>query len=243
MKPKPKKQQLPVSWSFLLVPFATVFVSLAFFALGCAVRGNPGPHLRERGIDDIRAFALFVYGIGNGILILILRILLKRKCLSLHDVGFRKCEMGRLLGYAAATTTAAFLLYPTIEYLVGLCGLPMYWNPEQSTPVSKSSVLSLLFIFFGAVVLAPLGEETVFRGYLFSMLRSRTRVPVAALVSSLLFAAVHLPFFGPGFAVYIVPWSLLSCLLIIRLHSLYPSLVFHLTNNLIAYMILPWLTA
>jgi membrane protease YdiL (CAAX protease family) len=42
-----------------------------------------------------------------------------------------------------------------------------------------------------AVILAPIGEELLFRGVFFSWLRQRHSLPVSALVSSTLFSAVH----------------------------------------------------
>jgi uncharacterized protein len=51
--------------------------------------------------------------------------------------------------------------------------------------------LSTLLAFVAAVVLAPVAEELLFRGFLFTALLRRRGVHVAALVSSLVFAVVH----------------------------------------------------
>jgi membrane protease YdiL (CAAX protease family) len=50
---------------------------------------------------------------------------------------------------------------------------------------------STLLAFVAAVVLAPLAEELLFRGLLFRALRQRRGVHSAALVSSVVFAVVH----------------------------------------------------
>ena len=51
--------------------------------------------------------------------------------------------------------------------------------------------LSTLLAFIAAVVLAPIAEELLFRGLLFTALLRRRSVHVAALVSSIVFAVVH----------------------------------------------------
>jgi hypothetical protein len=49
----------------------------------------------------------------------------------------------------------------------------------------------------GAVILAPLIEETIFRGALYQYLRSRFGVLTAVVLSATLFGAIH-PYNGPG---------------------------------------------
>src|SRR2546427_533138 len=49
-----------------------------------------------------------------------------------------------------------------------------------------------LLAFVSLVLLPPIVEETIFRGFLFSGLRKKLRFAYATLVASLLFAAPHL---------------------------------------------------
>lgn len=51
--------------------------------------------------------------------------------------------------------------------------------------------MKALFIF-SVVILAPLAEETVFRGFVYGVLKRYTDAPFAALSSSLMFAIVHM---------------------------------------------------
>ncbi len=59
---------------------------------------------------------------------------------------------------------------------------------DELTRGGASTVLA----FVAAVVLAPIAEELLFRGLLFRALLQRRSVHVAALVSSLVFAVVHI---------------------------------------------------
>ena len=86
------------------------------------------------------------------------------------------------------------------------------------------------------VSLGPLVEELLFRGALLSALLRRMHTGWAVTVSSLLFACVHLP--DLGFLWYAVPnLALLAAVLAwlrLRSGSLWPAVVAHGVNNLLA---------
>lgn len=86
------------------------------------------------------------------------------------------------------------------------------------------------------VSLGPVVEELLFRGVLLSALLQRWSVWPSILMTSALFALVHLS--GLGFHWYAVPQLFLLALLLawLRLHSgsIWPAVVAHGTNNLLA---------
>lgn len=86
------------------------------------------------------------------------------------------------------------------------------------------------------VSLGPLVEELLFRGALLSALLRRMHTGWAVAISSLLFACVHLP--DLGFLWYAVPnLALLAAVLAwlrLRSGSLWPAVVAHGVNNLLA---------
>lgn len=47
-------------------------------------------------------------------------------------------------------------------------------------------------VIIAAVVIAPLAEETLFRGFVYGVLKRYTDAPFAALASSLMFAVIHM---------------------------------------------------
>ena len=95
--------------------------------------------------------------------------------------------------------------------------------PESSQELGKLLGAALMI-----VVLAPVGEELLFRGIAYSALRRRGKWR-AAVVSSLLFAVAHMqvvhffPIFVMGFA---------FAFLVERTRSLVPAIVLHLGVNL-----------
>jgi membrane protease YdiL (CAAX protease family) len=66
-------------------------------------------------------------------------------------------------------------------------------QPQETVKAFRESD-SFLFQFLvvvAAVVVAPLAEETLFRGFVYGVLKRYTDAPFAALASSLMFAIVH----------------------------------------------------
>ena len=110
--------------------------------------------------------------------------------------------------------------------------------PEWMQEVYRSEILrktSLLSAIFAAAVIAPLGEELLFRGIILGgLLAHHTRVS-AVLLSAVFFGLLHLdPWtFTPIFISGVV-WAWW----VIRTGSLLPAVFGHALNNLIAVVIL-----
>ncbi len=84
-------------------------------------------------------------------------------------------------------------------------------------------------------VIAPIGEETLFRGYIFPALAKWRGWLPAAILTGVLFGAVHV---GSAPVVYLVPLGVLGfllCALYRRTGSLYPCVATHSLNNSIAF--------
>lgn len=103
----------------------------------------------------------------------------------------------------------------------------------------NTSVQNLL-AFVSLVILPPLGEEVLVRGYMFSGLRMVWRFWPSLVVTSLFFGAAHLEFGSGGPLVWAaaVDTCLLSvvlCFLRERTGALYAGMLVHMLNNLIAF--------
>jgi uncharacterized protein len=84
-------------------------------------------------------------------------------------------------------------------------------------------------------VIAPIGEEMLFRGYIFPSLAKWRGWVLGAAITGLLFGAVHA---GSAPLIYLVPLALLGfllCALYRRTGSLYPCIATHSLNNSIAF--------
>lgn len=92
-----------------------------------------------------------------------------------------------------------------------------------------SSFFERIFIILALVVAAPLGEEMVFRGVMWTWLRDSSRPWIALIITSLLFGSAHV--FIPRTIPLIVPVGLLLGFLVVRTGSILPSIAAHAAFN------------
>jgi membrane protease YdiL (CAAX protease family) len=86
------------------------------------------------------------------------------------------------------------------------------------------------FILLGAVVLAPLGEEIFFRGWVWGAVRHQGSAVAAVLVSGFAFAAYHL---DPAHALALLPLALWLSWLRWATGSIVPCILAHGLNNIL----------
>lgn len=97
-----------------------------------------------------------------------------------------------------AADLRAVWLGPVMQVVLWLALIPLVWlggdTPNQrlieDLEESRALVPALLFVL-GAVVMAPVVEETLYRGLLLRAMLRRMSPAAAVLVSSLVFATVH----------------------------------------------------
>jgi membrane protease YdiL (CAAX protease family) len=100
---------------------------------------------------------------------------------------------------------------------------------------SNESTLLLVLSAGLTCVIAPIAEEFLFRGFIFTALRGWSGTIPAAVITGVLFGGVHV---GSAPALDLVPLAALGfglCLLYRYTGSLYPCIVAHSLNNSIAF--------
>ncbi|MFC4245954.1 CPBP family intramembrane glutamic endopeptidase [Natribaculum luteum] len=108
----------------------------------------------------------------------------------------------------------------------------------QGLSYSLSNPTAVLAIVLGAVVLAPVTEEILYRGLVLGAFTSRGFGPVSATVlMTALFALIHLPNFGVAGTIFISAWGFLPAVLRLRYDNLSGAVVMHALNNLFAYVV------
>lgn len=232
-------------------PLQAVFVTLAIYFGVQVLAGiviallSKVDHNQVNLIDRLQGsnvgqfwFSLLIDALTLGLLISYLR----HKSATLKDVGFNKFKI-KYIAYALS----GFALY-FIVYLVGLAlakALVPGLNLDQKqdlgfTATSQAGGLTLIFI--SLVILPPLIEETLLRGFLFTGLRSKLSFFNATLITSVLFAAAHLPEAQSGLlwvgALDTFILSLILCYLREKTDSLWPSIGVHMIKNGLAFVVL-----
>ncbi len=113
------------------------------------------------------------------------------------------------------------------------------FHPKEETLLTQlgSNEGAALLVLSAALtcVIAPICEELLFRGYIFTALRSWRGTLPAALITGLVFGGVH---YGSAPTLDLVPLAGLGfglCFLYRFTGSLYPCMVAHSLNNSVAF--------
>jgi uncharacterized protein len=140
------------------------------------------------------------------------------------------------VGWGSAAGMLVFLL---VAFLVLSVGWSAVFNPGKEKLLEQLGTnegTSLLLLSAGLTcVIAPICEEFLFRGYVFTALRSWHGTWPAAILTGLVFGAVHA---GSAPALDLVPLAGLGfglCLLYRYTGSLYPCIAAHSLNNSLAF--------
>ena len=115
-------------------------------------------------------------------------------------------------------------IIPTPDYIIDLSGI-----------MQPDSLLGYVFLFLAVVIVAPIGEEVVFRGFLQKFLEEHWKdITRAVLVTSLFFAMIH---FNPFWTIQIYILGVLLGFLSWKTKSVIPSIMLHSINNGLAYIL------
>lgn len=108
----------------------------------------------------------------------------------------------------------------------------------QGLDYTLSDPATVLVIVVGAVVLAPITEEILYRGLVLGVLTARGFGAVSAtVIMTALFAVIHLPNFGVAGTIFVSVWGFLPALLRLWYENLTGAVLMHALNNLFAYVV------
>jgi membrane protease YdiL (CAAX protease family) len=151
-----------------------------------------------------------------------------RMAWSAADLGWRPAAPRSAAGWAVLALIGANIL--RLLYALAV-DLPAVANPFAH----RHGSVTIVAMGIAAIVLAPIAEESVFRGVIYGGLRQSWPVPLAALVSAALFGFVHWSFGIASEPLLIAPmqasFGLAACLLYERTGSLYPGMAIHAYFN------------
>jgi membrane protease YdiL (CAAX protease family) len=166
--------------------------------------------------------------------------IVRRRGLPLSAIGLGRRPVLGDLWRAALGVGAIYLLLIIAGIFINLFA-PDITNEQQNIGFNNINThADNIFAFVSLVLLPPIGEEILTRGYLFSGLRMTWRFWPAALVTSLFFGAAHLEFGNGGPLVWAaaIDTCLLSfvlCYLRERSGALYAGMMVHMLNNFVAF--------
>ncbi len=131
---------------------------------------------------------------------------IKRRGASWQNVGFRSPKANRMVIGVPATLFAAFFTIGLFSFVVFELGLRDL--DDSAIPAELLAGPLLLALFATSVIVAPIAEETFFRGFVFGGLRGRWGAVRGGAASAALFGLFHPDLF------LIVPVTILGALLV-----------------------------
>lgn len=211
---------LPILIVVIARVFSPYIPSLNDFLAGL-VNGNVNAEFFNAIIDAVAGLALVGY-------------YLHKYKVKWSAVGWRKFNFWKALGTLVAIFVI-FLVGVTVLLAVVSILIPAFnANQTQSndftgTVAKHHRVISLLAL----VIIPPIIEETVFRGFIFPAFAKRWGTVAGAVTSSVLFGLAHLQ---ANISLYTFFLGLLLCFMYVRLKSVFPGMALHMLNNYLALL-------
>lgn len=150
-------------------------------------------------------------------------------------VGWRAFDVWRAAGYLL-TIFLAFILFAYLALqLVSLLDPSFNANQPQSNELLDGARTNRHLALIGLVIIPPIIEETIFRGFIFPAISRRWGFWAGAVCSSILFGLAHMQ---ANVGVYTFILGVLLCFMYAKLRSIFPGMLLHMLNNYLAFLAL-----
>ena len=121
-----------------------------------------------------------------------------------------------------------FSIYAIIYGVIHFLPADSLTNLSNANGIStQKTTLGVLFGAIGAIFFAPLAEEFIFRGFLFTKFQKKFSVWISIVLSSILFGAIH--FSMSAITTFLFAVSL--CIVFYKTKNLAIAIVLHILNN------------
>lgn len=234
-----KKVQLPtiVAWKkslLLLLWVATAFIIAQLIVLAIFYG------LKAQGFDIsddnpvIMTFvAALVYGLSLALVVFVPHKFFGKSPVSKKTLGITRAPSW--LDILLTPPAAIIYLLATALLVTLASGLFPGFNPQQVQDVGFDNLAGrseYILAFITLIILAPLAEEFLFRGYLYGRIRSLIGLVPAVILTSLLFGAAHMQW---NLAVDTFALSLILCSLREITGSIWAGVLLHMLKNGVAF--------
>jgi membrane protease YdiL (CAAX protease family) len=215
---------LGIGLAAFLVPQIIIGIAIAFIAQS---RGQT----IEEFIGEDNIVLTFVLALSVAVIsTLIVRLYMKGTNFW-QRIGFRKLSPSEW-----GLAFPGYLVYFFLAFLANISLallFPEVADQEQDTGFTNAAGIELWMAFVSLVILAPLYEELLFRGFVFRGLAKATSYWPAALASSALFGIAHAQL---NLAIDTFLVGMVASWLVWKTNSLWPAILLHGIKNLIAYI-------
>ena len=186
--------------------------------------------------DQVDKIYLYIsFFLGQGIIILppIYYLNIKKKPI-LNAFRIKRISTNTLKS-SVIFTLGVFIISDALDRIVHRLVTTPEYIIDLGQIMQPDSTMGYIFLFLAVVIMAPIGEEMVFRGFLQKFLEQHWKdITRAVLVSSLLFAMIH---FNPFWTIQIYLLGVILGFLSWKTNSIIPSIILHSMNNGIAFIL------
>ncbi|HEV7951779.1 MAG TPA: type II CAAX endopeptidase family protein [Candidatus Saccharimonadales bacterium] len=227
------------AWVFVSFILAQMLVIVAITlpkALGIDLSG-----VNSSVLETVAAAIIYLLCFS---IIVTIPLWVRRLKTSRKDIGLTRLPSWMDLGLAPAGFVIYLLLSGLMMYAVSQ--LVSGFDASESQDIGFQNLTQgyeYALAFVTLVMIAPIAEEAIFRGYLYGKLRKSVPIWAAMLVTSLLFGFLHMKWDGGwlaganvGLDVFIL--SVVMCGLREATGSIWAGIVLHMMKNGLAFYLL-----
>ena len=206
----------------ILIGFASPYLPVAAQFLDALQRNDVQASFILVIVNAVVAFALVA-------------MYLRHFKVGFDTVGWRKFSIIKAALYLLAIFVIFIIGSGLLIYLVSVLVPGFDSNQAQTNEFTTSTTSNPHLTLIALVIIPPIIEETVFRGFIFPAFAKRWGVIWGAIISSVLFGFAHLQ---ANVGVYTFLLGMLLCFLYVKLKSIIPGILFHMLNNYLAFVAL-----
>lgn len=244
-KPAANRQQVP--WNpwlavffTLLIYFGSQLLAGVLISVYTGLQRWPTDRALDWLSESIGAQFAFVL-LAEAITLTALFLFLRHYKTSFKTIGLRRPRWSDA-AYGLAAAVPYYVLYVAVVAIVSAVVPGLNVDQEQEIGFKNAvGFIALSLTFVSLVILPPLTEEIVVRGFLYSSLKKALPLIGAVVMTSLIFAVAHLPMGGAAGPLYIaaIDTFVLSLVLIYlreKTGGLWAPVTLHAIKNAIAFL-------
>jgi len=187
--------------------------------------------IEKSNIGAVFALDLLDAAAGFGVVALYLR----KYRVGWSAVGWRKVSVVKALGYLVGILVIFVVASNLVLDLVSVLIPSFNANQAQNNDFIGAAHTNQNLAIVALVLLPPILEETIFRGFLFPALAKKWGTVWGAVISSVIFGLAHAQ---ANISIYTFLLGLLLCFMYVRLKSIFPGMALHMLNNYLAFIAL-----
>jgi uncharacterized protein len=208
--------------------YTLIGIAILYLTLGLATAWVASWWPYERVLLYVNGF------LTQGLFFLIIWLLTRIRGWKWTDFGWNSLEGKTYWG----SVLTFYVLTWVINLLYGIYLFQKGFTPPETDVYTQllgnATIITFILNLILAGILAPILEETIFRGIIYGSLQTYFGKWTAAAISSIIFSGLHFQMHGffPRFIL-----GMVLCHLYSKYRSLYPSMAMHAVNNIVALVL------